>query len=223
MEFTGGCLCGGTRYVLKSRPVALVDCHCIDCRRSAGAPYVQWGSVPRKDLVLTKGEPRKIAYANRLRSFAACCGTSSKINCPGLSSTSQSRHSRQCRKKSLTTDGRRYSKIIAIFIRVDSWAYSPPRICLILAGRTLFSSSRSLRACWRAAFVFLLDGEGLCDVNTALDLLARHIVDQRASNLLFGDRRRLQEDLLADAANAEVRKLLPKARGCPSGAHRRAR
>jgi len=68
-----------------------------------------------------------------------------------------------------------------------------------------------------------LDGEGLCDVNTALDLLARHIVDQRASNLLFGDRRRLQEDLLADAANAEVRKLLPKARGCPSGAHRRAR
>jgi len=31
--------------------------------------------VPRKDLVLTNGEPRKIAYANRLRSFAACCGT----------------------------------------------------------------------------------------------------------------------------------------------------
>jgi hypothetical protein len=31
--------------------------------------------VPRKDLVLTKGEPRKIAHANRLRSFAACCGT----------------------------------------------------------------------------------------------------------------------------------------------------
>jgi hypothetical protein len=75
MEFTGGCICGGTRYVLKSRPVALVDCHCIDCRRSAGAPYVQWGSVPRADLVLTRGEPRKIAHANRIRSFAACCGT----------------------------------------------------------------------------------------------------------------------------------------------------
>ena len=42
---------------------------------SAGAPYMQWGSVPRKDLVLTKGEPRRIVYANRLRSFAACCGT----------------------------------------------------------------------------------------------------------------------------------------------------
>ena len=69
----------------------------------------------------------------------------------------------------------------------------------------------------------LVYGEGLCDVNTALDLLARHIVDQRASNLLFGDRRRLQEDLLADAARAEVRKLFPKVRGCPSGAHHRTR
>jgi len=31
--------------------------------------------VPRKDVVVTKGEPRKIAYANRIRCFAACCGT----------------------------------------------------------------------------------------------------------------------------------------------------
>ncbi|MGB9476519.1 MAG: GFA family protein [Candidatus Udaeobacter sp.] len=75
MEFTGGCVCGGTRYVLKSRPFALVECHCIDCRRSAGAPYVTWGSVPREDLVITKGEARKIVHANRIRCFAACCGT----------------------------------------------------------------------------------------------------------------------------------------------------
>jgi len=68
----------------------------------------------------------------------------------------------------------------------------------------------------------LVYGEGLCDVDGALDLLARHIVDQRASNLLFDDRRRLQEDLLADAASTEVRKLFPKVRSCPSGAQRRA-
>src|SRR4029450_3614177 len=75
MELTGGCVCGGTRYVLKSRPSSPSDCHCIDCRRSAGGPYVSWGAVPREDLVVTKGEPRKIAHANRIRSFAACCGT----------------------------------------------------------------------------------------------------------------------------------------------------
>ena len=69
----------------------------------------------------------------------------------------------------------------------------------------------------------LVYAEGLCDIGAALDLLARHIVDQRASNLLFGDRRRLQEDLLADAASAEVRKLFPTVRSCPSNAHRRAR
>ena len=31
--------------------------------------------VSRKDLVVTRGEPRKIAHANRIRCFAACCGT----------------------------------------------------------------------------------------------------------------------------------------------------
>jgi hypothetical protein len=69
----------------------------------------------------------------------------------------------------------------------------------------------------------LVYAEGICDVDAALDLLARHIVDQRASNLLFGDRRRLQEDLLADAANREVRKLFPKIRGCPGAVRRRGR
>ena len=53
--------------------VGRLSLHRLPAKR--GAPYVQWGSVPRKDLVLTKGEPRKIPYANRLRSFAACCGT----------------------------------------------------------------------------------------------------------------------------------------------------
>ena len=75
MEYTGGCLCGVTRYVLKTAPFSLGDCHCIDCRRSAGAPYVTWGAIPREDLQLTKGEPRKVGYANRIRSIAACCGT----------------------------------------------------------------------------------------------------------------------------------------------------
>jgi hypothetical protein len=31
--------------------------------------------VRREDLSVTNGEPRKIAHANRIRSFAACCGT----------------------------------------------------------------------------------------------------------------------------------------------------
>ena len=75
MEIAGGCLCGGTRYVLKAAPFSLGDCHCIDCRRSCGAPAVTWGSVRREDLVMKGREPRKVAHAGRIRSFAACCGT----------------------------------------------------------------------------------------------------------------------------------------------------
>lgn len=70
----------------------------------------------------------------------------------------------------------------------------------------------SLRATALSGRDRLVYGEDLADIDAALDLLARHIVDQRASNLLFGDQRRLQEDLLADAASTEVRKLLPKVR-----------
>jgi len=31
--------------------------------------------VRREDLSVTRGDPRKIAHANRIRAFAACCGT----------------------------------------------------------------------------------------------------------------------------------------------------
>ena len=75
MELTGGCLCGGTRYVVSSRPYGLGNCHCVDCRRASGAPFVTWGSVPAKDVRIVSGEPRKIGFAGRVRTFASCCGT----------------------------------------------------------------------------------------------------------------------------------------------------
>lgn len=75
MELSGGCLCGKTRYVLLVEPVSLGDCHCIDCRRSTGAPYVTWGSVRPAQLRIVAGIPRRVSYANRVRSFAECCGT----------------------------------------------------------------------------------------------------------------------------------------------------
>jgi len=71
----GGCLCGGTRYRLEEKPTTLNDCHCLDCRRSSGAPYVTWGTVPRAKLTLLAGNVREIPHAGRVRSFAACCGT----------------------------------------------------------------------------------------------------------------------------------------------------
>ena len=71
----GGCVCGGFRYRLGETPTQTNDCHCIDCRRSSGAPFVTWGSVDRDQLTVLGGELRKILHAGRVRSFASCCGT----------------------------------------------------------------------------------------------------------------------------------------------------
>lgn len=71
----GGCVCGGTRYLLGAVPTDTSDCHCMDCRRSSGAPFVTWGSVPRGVLEITAGGLRRIEHAERIRCFAACCGT----------------------------------------------------------------------------------------------------------------------------------------------------
>lgn len=71
----GGCLCGGVRYRLHAEPSELSDCHCLDCQRASGAPFVTWGSVGKEEIELLSGELRKVNHAGRLRTFAACCGT----------------------------------------------------------------------------------------------------------------------------------------------------
>ena len=75
MNLTGGCLCGGVRYELSEPPHGVTDCHCLDCRRSSGAPYVTWGIVHREKFNLLSGTLRRVPYAGRVRGFAACCGT----------------------------------------------------------------------------------------------------------------------------------------------------
>lgn len=71
----GGCLCGTVRYELTAASSSIVDCHCSDCRRSSGAPFVTWVSVKRQHLHFVSGEIRRVEVANRIRSFAICCGS----------------------------------------------------------------------------------------------------------------------------------------------------
>jgi len=75
IQIEGGCLCGGVRYRLHEQPTQLSDCHCVDCRRASAAPFVTWGSFRREKIELLSGELRKVKHADRLRSFASCCGT----------------------------------------------------------------------------------------------------------------------------------------------------
>ncbi|HEY1582381.1 MAG TPA: GFA family protein [Chthoniobacterales bacterium] len=75
-KIAGGCLCGAIRYEADGVPYHITHCHCEDCRRSAGAPFVTWASFRLADFRLTRGAMRELAFAGRLRSFCSDCGTS---------------------------------------------------------------------------------------------------------------------------------------------------
>ena len=72
---TGGCLCGSVRYEATDEPYDITHCHCLDCRRSSGAPFVTWASFRRSSFSFTGGKPRELSWAGRLRSFCPRCGT----------------------------------------------------------------------------------------------------------------------------------------------------
>ena len=68
------------------------------------------------------------------------------------------------------------------------------------------STNASTSGALAGSFVYT---DSIHDTDAALDLLAGHIIDQRASIELFSDRSRLQQDLMSDGAAAYLEKLLP--------------
>jgi hypothetical protein len=71
----GGCLCGSVRYEATGEPYNITHCHCSDCRRSSGAPFVTWASFRRSGFRFTAGKPNELRWAGRVRSFCSRCGT----------------------------------------------------------------------------------------------------------------------------------------------------
>jgi hypothetical protein len=63
------------RYAATGEPCNVTHCHCLDCRRAGGAPFVTWASFRREAFRFTAGNPREIAWAGRVRSFCPDCGT----------------------------------------------------------------------------------------------------------------------------------------------------
>ena len=77
--FSGRCACRSIRYLCAQAPVAMLNCHCLDCQRSSGAPYASGVIVRVADTEIT-GTPK--TYSVRAgsgnlttRSFCADCGT----------------------------------------------------------------------------------------------------------------------------------------------------
>jgi hypothetical protein len=72
---TGGCFCGRLRYETDAAPFNQSACHCSICRRTTGAPFVAWFSVPRARFRLS-GEPTRFRSSGKaMRSFCPECGT----------------------------------------------------------------------------------------------------------------------------------------------------
>lgn len=76
MAYSGQCFCGAIRYRLEGDPKVVALCHCVDCRRSAGAPMVTWAMFPESALTVSKGNPKTInSSGTAMRSFCADCGS----------------------------------------------------------------------------------------------------------------------------------------------------
>jgi hypothetical protein len=76
MPHTGQCHCGAIGYEIAAEPKDVALCHCIDCRRSAGAPVVAWAGFAEGDLKVTRGTPKtRNSSGAAMRSFCPDCGT----------------------------------------------------------------------------------------------------------------------------------------------------
>jgi hypothetical protein len=72
---TGGCLCGGVRYVVHGKLRDVIACHCSQCRRTSGH-YVAATSTPSELLSLTSSTTL-VWYASSEqaeRGFCSRCG-----------------------------------------------------------------------------------------------------------------------------------------------------
>ena len=79
ISLEGGCLCGAVRYKLNAKPHYVYFCHCRDCQKESGSPFVTDMNVDRTALHITgpltrytrTGDSGKSIHRN----FCTICGT----------------------------------------------------------------------------------------------------------------------------------------------------
>jgi hypothetical protein len=72
----GSCACGRIKYAGSKMPTSMTNCHCRQCQKLAGAPYLTWAAVERESLKWTS-PPKLLKLTNIAeRSFCLDCGSS---------------------------------------------------------------------------------------------------------------------------------------------------
>jgi hypothetical protein len=72
----GGCTCGQVRYSVTGKPFAVNYCHCVSCRKHAGAVVVALAGYASSQVTFSGMERRIYASSPGVgRAFCSACGT----------------------------------------------------------------------------------------------------------------------------------------------------
>lgn len=73
---TGGCSCGAVRYEITGPDLNPGICHCRDCQRHSGAPFVVWLGIDPATFKVISGEITQFASSKwASRGFCSACGS----------------------------------------------------------------------------------------------------------------------------------------------------
>ena len=77
-EFTGSCHCGEISYTFSGEPLRQVNCHCKNCQKTSGGPYLANIFVSEDNLFI-KGSPKVYQHladsGNQMtKKFCGNCG-----------------------------------------------------------------------------------------------------------------------------------------------------
>ena len=78
MPTTGACLCGGVRFRVEGELAPIQVCHCRQCQKAQGGPFVAVVPVARADVHWLSGEDLLAAYESspgKERVFCRRCGS----------------------------------------------------------------------------------------------------------------------------------------------------
>lgn len=59
-KIRGGCFCGQVKYELKMPPMFIQCCHCTECQRQTGGPFVVNGIIETSHIRLIRGKLESI-------------------------------------------------------------------------------------------------------------------------------------------------------------------
>jgi hypothetical protein len=72
----GSCACGKIKYTGSKMPTSMTNCHCRQCQKLAGAPYLTWAAVDRTSLTWDSSPKLLKLSGIAERTFCPDCGSS---------------------------------------------------------------------------------------------------------------------------------------------------